>query len=95
MTHDMLMIEKIQQIQKDLIVLVSGNSRNIVLAKLRNFDELENNQEEVQMTDANQESPLPTVCEFQNLAPFCLSKKPLMIVPILPKEKKDRDQQPA
>ena len=39
MTHDMLVIEKIQQIQKDLVVLVSGKSKNIVLAKLRNFEE--------------------------------------------------------
>ena len=38
MTHEMLVIEKIQQIQKDLVVLVSGKSRNIVLAKLRNFE---------------------------------------------------------
>ena len=41
------------------------------------------------------EQELPKVCEFQNLAPFCLSKKPLMIVPILPKEKKEKEQAPT
>ena len=39
MTHELLAIEKIQQLQKDLVVLVSGKSRNIVLAKLRDFDQ--------------------------------------------------------
>ena len=34
---------------------------------------------------------MPKVCEYQTLAPFCLSKKPQMIVPILPKEKKPEE----
>ena len=37
---------------------------------------------------------LSRVCEFQSLAPFCLGKKPQMIIPILPKEKPaDEDQE--
>eukprot|EP00353_Schmidingerella_taraikaensis_P006213 CAMPEP_0185574366 /NCGR_PEP_ID=MMETSP0434-20130131/5848_1 /TAXON_ID=626734 ORGANISM="Favella taraikaensis, Strain Fe Narragansett Bay" /NCGR_SAMPLE_ID=MMETSP0434 /ASSEMBLY_ACC=CAM_ASM_000379 /LENGTH=47 /DNA_ID= /DNA_START= /DNA_END= /DNA_ORIENTATION= len=46
MTHEMLLIDKIQQIQKDLVVLVSGKSRNIVLVKLRDFEKCEKDLEE-------------------------------------------------
>ena len=114
MTHEMLSIEKIQQIQKELIVLCSGKSRNIVLAQLRNFEEEEaqealkqsektgeggennaSNQREslgddiiVNEEETKEPPALPKVCIYQTLAPFCLSKKPQIIVPILPKEKK-------
>jgi len=92
MTHDMLIVEKIQAIQKDLIVLVSGKSRNIVLAKLRDFDAPA---PEGQDCDVIVNDELPKVCEYQNLAPFCLSKKPQMIVPIVPKERKEGEEQAA
>lgn len=114
MTHEMLSIEKIQQIQKELIVLCSGKSRNIVLVQLRNFEEEEaqealkkreeNNGEGTNNSGNQRESvgddiivneeetkeppALPKICIYQTLAPFCLSKKPQIIVPILPKEKK-------
>lgn len=114
MTHEMLSIEKIQQIQKELIVLCSGKSRNIVLVQLRNFEEEEAqealkkreekncegtnnscNQREsvgddiiVNEEETKEPPALPKICIYQTLAPFCLSKKPQIIVPILPKEKK-------
>lgn len=92
-------------------MLVSGKSRNVVTAKLRNFEQLEASLEEERIAKekvndddiivdeeetkkdnnpaSSKDKTLPAVCEFQNLAPFCLGKKPLMIIPILPKEKKD------
>jgi len=58
-------------------VLVSGKSRNIVLAKLRDFEELQNSEaskEEAKKVDeddiivddekTNTEKVLPKVCEF-------------------------------
>lgn len=83
---------------------MSGKSRNIVLAKLKDFEELQKSEaskEEAKKVDEDDiivddektsiEKVLPKICEYQSLAPFCLSKKPQMIVPILPREKKDKD----
>ena len=41
MTKDLLIIEKISMIKKDMIVMVSGGSRNICLLKLRNGGDFE------------------------------------------------------
>lgn len=68
--------------------MVSGKSRNIVLVKLRDFDKDNHDAPEEAAGDKSTDAEVTNkVCEFQNLAPFCLSKSPQMIIPILPNDK--------